>query len=146
MIGPSEKPVTRKYADHSTMEAFAFRFFCDRCGREWRSAPYDFNLGSFAAPKKPAVYQILWSDQHRAAYERAKRDASFAFNRCPICGRSVCDACFYLAKSGVSDLCKDCLKKMVQEAQAVNSRLIAFRPARPSRGRPGGLARASKKE
>jgi hypothetical protein len=64
-----------------------------------------------AAPVDPAVYQMLWSDQHKAAYERMKLDASFEFNRCPLCGRKVCRDCFYLSGSGISDICKDCYGK-----------------------------------
>lgn len=133
MISPIGKPATKKSIDHSTMEAFAFSFFCDRCGKEWRSAPYDFNPGSFAVPIEPAIYQMLWSDQHKAAYERSNRDASFAFNRCPICGRRVCDACFYLAKAGVSDICMDCRKKMAQQVQPANGRTITLHAASHSR-------------
>jgi len=48
---------------------------------------------------------MLWCEQHKAAYERAKLDAAFVFNRCPICGRSVCNGCFHVSETGefVSD-------------------------------------------
>jgi len=106
---PLLAPVTKRRLDHSTMEGFSFSFFCDMCGREWRSAWYDFNPGGFIPPIDPEVYQILWSDQHKAAYERAKLDAAFVFNRCPACGRRVCNECFHLSETGVSDICKDCI-------------------------------------
>lgn len=111
MIIPTSALSTRRHADRSTMEGFSFGFYCDACGREWESARYAFNSGGLAAPMDPAVYQILWNDQHKAAYERARRDASFAFNRCPVCGRWVCKECFYLSETGVSDICKSCLRK-----------------------------------
>ena len=114
MAEPARNPVTKQCANHSTMDSFSFSFFCDMCGKEWRSARYDFNPGDFAAPLDPAVYQLLWNDQHKAAYERAKRDASFMFNRCPLCGRAVCKACFHLAEKGVSDICKECLRNHFQ--------------------------------
>ena len=104
-------PVTRKHADHSTPEDFTFTFFCDRCGSEWRSPRYAFNPGDFAESLDPAVFQMLWNDQHAAAFARANLDAAFAFNRCPVCRRSVCGACFHLSEIGVSDICEDCLKE-----------------------------------
>ncbi len=107
-------PVTKRYADHSTTEGFAVGFFCDLCGSEWRSPWYAFHPEGFAPPIDPAVFQLLWSDQHRAALARAERDASFAFNQCPVCGRKVCGACFYLSETGVSDICVDCLNSSLQ--------------------------------
>ena len=109
MREPTLSPVTKRCLDRSTMEGFAFSFFCDICGGEWRSAWYDFNSREFIPPIDPAVYQILWSDQHNAAYERARLDAAFVFNRCPVCRCSVCNECFHLSETGVSDICKDCL-------------------------------------
>lgn len=111
MNGSMWNPVTKKRADRSTMEEFSFSFFCDMCEKEWRSARFDFNPGDFAAPIEPTIYQMLWNDQHKAAFERANRDACFEFNRCPVCGRRVCRECFYVSKTGVSDICKDCLRE-----------------------------------
>jgi len=109
MMDATWNPVTKRCADHSTMEAFRFSFCCDRCAKEWHSARYDFNPGGFAPPIDPAIYQVLWNEQRKAAYERANRDACFEFNRCPACGRRVCKACFHLSGTGVSDVCKDCI-------------------------------------
>jgi len=111
MIDPSCNPVTQRHADYSSTEMFLFCFFCDLCGKEWKSARYDFNPGSIAKPIDLTVYQMLWNEQHRAAYERANRDASFEFNRCPVCGRRVCKECFHLSETGISDICIDCLKE-----------------------------------
>jgi len=110
-------PVTKRYADHSTPEGYAFSFFCDKCGGERRSAWYAFNPGGFIPPIDPRVFQMLWNDQHKAAYERANREAFFAFNRCPACGRRVCMECFYLSETDMTDICKDCLaeKKDIRE-------------------------------
>ena len=109
MMEPPLNPVTKRRIDRSTMEGFSFSFFCDICAGEWRSAWYDFNLGKFVPPVDPAIYQMLWNDQHKAAYERAKLDAAFSFNRCSACGRGVCNQCFHLSETGVSDICKDCV-------------------------------------
>jgi len=112
MTGLTRDVVTKKRADRSTMDAFSFSFFCDICEVEWRSARYKFNPGDYTALINPEMYRMLWNDQHTAAYERAKRDAGFEFNRCPVCGRGVCNACFHLSGTGVSDICVDCLKKL----------------------------------
>ena len=112
MADSLQNPVTKRYTDHSAMEGFSFSFFCDMCGEEWRSARYDFNPGDFAVPLDPKVFQLLWNGQHKAARERANRDASFLFNHCPVCGRGVCEECFYLAETGASDICKDCLRDL----------------------------------
>jgi len=109
MPDPALDPITKRYADHSTPEGFAFSFFCDKCEKEQPSAWYAFNPGGFAPPIDPRVYQMLWTEQHKAAYERANREAFFTFNRCPKCGRRVCMECFYLAETDMSDICKDCL-------------------------------------
>ena len=109
MMEPPLNPVTKRRLDRSTMEGFSFSFFCDMCGKEWQSAWYGFNPGNLAAPMDPTVFQLLWTEQRKAAAERAKLDAAFVFNRCPVCGRGVCDNCFYLSETGVSDICKDCV-------------------------------------
>jgi len=109
MMNPAEKPVMKRRMDYSTMEGFSFGFFCDMCAKEWRSVFFGFNLGSSAESIDPTLYQMLWNEQHRAAYERASLDASFEFNRCPVCGRRVCKECFYVSGSGISDVCKECL-------------------------------------
>ena len=105
----SGRPARGRIIDHSTMEWFAFSFACDLCGKQWHSERYAFHAGT-PAPMDPTAHQILWNDQHDAACRRASRDASFAFNQCPVCGRRVCKACFYLSASGVSDICTACMR------------------------------------
>jgi len=109
MMDPASRSITQKRADYSTLEGFSFGFFCDVCAKEWRSAVYHLNSGNFAVPIDPTVFQMLWNEQHRAASERANLDASFEFNRCPVCGRWVCKSCFYVSEAGISDICKECL-------------------------------------
>lgn len=111
MIHPMLAPITKKFVDHSTPEAFSFSFYCDQCGKEWRSALYAFNPGGFQWPIDRQVYQMLWNEQHKAAYERANREAIFEFNRCPECGQRVCMECFYQSETDVTDICKDCIAK-----------------------------------
>jgi len=112
MTDPARSPVISSHADRSTMESFAFGFSCGLCGKEWQGARYDFNPGNLVLPIQPAIFQLLWNEQHRAAFDRASLEASFEFNRCPLCGRWVCKACFYLSGSGISDICTDCLSRI----------------------------------
>ena len=115
MTDLTRSPVTRHCADRSAMKEFSFGFFCDLCEKEWQSARYDFNPGNLSEPLDAEVFQLLWNDQRKAAFERANRDASFVFNRCPECGRWVCKECFYLAEAGISDICTDCLCNHTQQ-------------------------------
>ena len=86
------KPITRKYTNVSTEEAFQFVFYCDRCGKEWQSAPCAFDMKGF---EHDNIRAMLWDKQHEDAYEHANREAGERFIRCPVCGCRVCDDCFY---------------------------------------------------
>jgi len=87
--------VTRMYKDISTPEAFAFIFYCDRCGRGWSSDIYTFNIRGFEPPVDETIKLMLWNEQHEKAYERANCEAGARFNRCPHCGCRICDDCLY---------------------------------------------------
>ncbi len=98
--------VTRKYRDLSTTESFAFAFYCDRCGKEWRSEIYDFNMDEYAKPVDERIRAMVWNEQHDEAYARANLDAQGQFLRCNKCGRRVCGACC----AEMIGLCQDCDK------------------------------------
>jgi hypothetical protein len=100
--------ITKKFTDLSTADSFAFCFYCDDCGREWRSATLAFSAEGFAQPMDAGVRSMLWNAQHEAAYERANREALFFFNRCPRCGRRVCDECFCASETEHTDVCAQC--------------------------------------
>ncbi len=99
-------PVTQKYKDFSTPEHFAFAFYCDRCGEEWRSDIYSFNPEGFEPPVEEKIRIMLWSQQHEAAYERSNREAGAFFNRCPVCSCRVCDNCVFEARGDEPCDCK----------------------------------------
>jgi len=101
-------PLTRKSVDRSTTENFAFSFFCDRCGKEWRSETMPFNQGNFTAIEHDEARQLLWASEHKAAFEQANLDARMKFNLCPACGRRVCDDCFCFESELSEKACKDC--------------------------------------
>ncbi|MDR0441810.1 MAG: hypothetical protein LBH44_00210 [Treponema sp.] len=96
-------PLTRKSTDRSGTEQFAFSFFCDRCGKEWRSETLPFNYGYFTAIENDIARQFLWAHEHKAAFEQANLDARFQYNLCPVCGKRVCNDCLCNR-----DVCKDC--------------------------------------
>lgn len=101
-------PVTEKYEDRSTDAFFQFAFFCAECGAVWKSERYPFSLND-SPPKsmgEKKAHEIMWKAEHDAAYERANTGAIFHFNKCPSCGKAVCDRCF----SEFEDVCIQCEK------------------------------------
>jgi uncharacterized protein with PIN domain len=101
-------PLTRKSVDRSTAEQFAFSFFCDRCGKEFQSEILPFNQGTFTAIEHEEARQLLWAQEHKAAFEHANLNANMNFSRCPKCGRRICDECLCLDSRQKTELCKDC--------------------------------------
>ena len=87
-------PLTRKSADRSDLKQFAFSFFCDKCGSEWKSPEKLFNLGGFSAVDHEVTRQLIWEQEHRAAFEQANLEAHLHFNFCSESGIWVCDDCF----------------------------------------------------
>jgi hypothetical protein len=101
-------PFTKNCIDCSADGSFSFVFHCDRCGGEWRSTPVPFSKGGFTGVEDDETLKLLWSDEHRIAFERANLEAMFHFNHCDSCGRWVCDACFYTLGNEYTDICIDC--------------------------------------
>lgn len=103
-------PLTKKMTDRSTADEFCFSFYCDICKKEWRSKPLPFS-GSLDAPlgNHDRVRDLIWIAEHNAAYERANHEAMHEHNHCPSCGKWVCDSCFYVKNTYITDICVDCL-------------------------------------
>ena len=104
-------PVTRQYKDLATANSFAFAFYCDRCGKEWRSDVYALNLDGFEPPVDDKVLSMIWNQQHEEAYERANREAGAIFIRCAGCGCRICDDCYFAAEADMRRVCADCGNK-----------------------------------
>jgi len=101
------RPLTRKSTDHSNTEKFSFSFFCDKCGKEWVSQTISFMEGGFTAIEHEEARQLMWAQEHRAAFEQANLEVHLQFNHCPECGKWVCDECFFsLGNSG--NVCNEC--------------------------------------
>ena len=81
--------------DCSTLEEFRFLVRCGECGRTWRSTPVRFSKA-----------RALYAREREAARERAAAEVPEIFNRCPVCGRLVCDRCFLICED--LDMCTAC--------------------------------------
>ena len=103
-------PLTKKTVDHSNKECYAFSFYCDRCGKVWRSEETSFEAANNFEIESSEACSLLWAQERRIAFERANLEAQFHFNHCPDCGRWVCDDCFRPLGSEKCDLCCDCEK------------------------------------
>lgn len=116
--------LTKRYTDRSTAKKFVFSFYCDKCGREWRSTPQAFDLDGLAPPIDLQVFRMLWNDRHKAAYEQANLEAIRAFNRCPACGLRVCMECFYESEADGADICRDCLAEQNESTRKRRNRVF----------------------
>jgi len=104
-------PLTKRTTDHSDQKGFSFSFFCDRCGKEWVSRRVPFTQDGFTGVDHEKTRQLLWEQEHRAAFEKANLEAHFHFNNCPKCGRWICDDCFCVWGKKSDELCIDCGEK-----------------------------------
>lgn len=102
------KTLTKLTVDHSTGNGFSFSFFCDICGKEWTSPVKPFSGGSCSIVENEEAMNLLWSDEHRTAFNEANLEAHFHFKKCPKCGRWVCDNCFSFEEGKTYYSCKEC--------------------------------------
>ena len=103
------KLLTKQITDHSDTGSFSFSFFCDCCGKEWKSPSVPFETGGMTIEHEEARL-LLWTKEHNTAYEQANLEALLHFNNCPICGKWVCDDCISLEDQR-GEMCKDCNKQ-----------------------------------
>ena len=93
------RPITMKFTDESSDSFYSFTFYCDICEKPYKSPEYDSLTGDNHDPGN-------WGVEHKDAYERANNEVLKQFNRCPTCGRVVCDECFSILDD--MDVCKEC--------------------------------------
>ncbi len=109
------EPVTKKFQDDSNLELFRFTFFCDSCGKAVKAVTYrykpPFKPKLFLSASERRAREILWLGDHSNAYERANKEALIFFNRCPVCGRRVCDDCF----ADEDGICLECKKEKTEK-------------------------------
>lgn len=125
MDTPLLGPITKAFTDRSTSKAFSFGFHCDKCGKEWRSAPQAFVPGAPASVANLRVYRMLWNGQRKAAYEQANLKAIYMFHFCPACGRRMCAECFQRSETDIAELCRDCQAGKDQGVSADIDRRLA---------------------
>ena len=118
-------PVTKKFTNISTEDGFQFVFQCDRCGAGAPSEKYKFSTDHFKPQLRDRARALVWTRQHDEAFERANNEARSDFNICPVCGRRVCDNCFYVSPGLVTDVCLDC--KRLLERPPPRRKLFPFR-------------------
>ena len=100
-------PLTKRTTDHSDKESFSFSFYCDYCGKEWRSPAMPFTGGGLTEIEHEEARQMIWAHEHNIAFERANVEAITHFNLCPQCGKRVCDDCFNFETAN-GQMCKKC--------------------------------------
>lgn len=111
------EPVTKDWEDLSTLEEFAFKFFCDCCHKELTVPKLKFNDGfrrkRRLTPTEEKLRGLVWARDHEAAYERANLFMhQNHVHYCEICGDHICGDCAYVCdelEGGVC--CEKCLKE-----------------------------------
>ena len=94
--------------DCSTLEEFRFLVRCQECGRTWRSSAVRFSKAGIAptTEHRRVILRTLYEREREAAREKAMAEVPAIYNRCPVCGRLVCDRCFLICED--LDMCTAC--------------------------------------
>ena len=101
--------------DESGTESFVFSLNCSECGKNWKSTASRFSKAGVEPQNaaKQTIYQALYQRELQQAREQAVAEAVHHFNRCPLCGRLICNNCFLICED--LDMCRSCAEKL-QEA------------------------------
>ena len=107
--------------DCSTPEVFLFDISCPQCGQTYSSRPVRFSKAgvSPATDGKRVVYGALYEMERQQARDAAAAEAAELFNRCPICGRVVCNRCFLICED--VDMCTACASRLEEQGSPVAS-------------------------
>lgn len=122
---------SRNYHDLSTDTGYQFEFFCDHCGKGFRSgfqgpftgrASHILNatnqifggvLGTMSTVAHPGR-DATWERAHDKAFLEAVEELSSSFIQCPLCQKWVCrENCWNLKKG----LCTDCAPDSGSESE-----------------------------
>ena len=125
--------------DCSTLEEFRFLVRCQECGRTWRSSAVRFSKAGIAptTEHRRVILRTLYEREREAAREKAMAEVPAIYNRCPVCGRLVCDRCFLICED--LDLCIACAK-----ALQVRGDVVAGEVSDPRRAPAESAGRISK--
>lgn len=110
------RPVTKRFADNSTLSRFEFEFYCDCCEKALPPVVIKpqtrFKKKLWLSSDERQARAIIYADDHSKAYERANIEARHELNRCEICGEMVCeDCCVYGVLDNGGICCKRCAEK-----------------------------------
>lgn len=132
----SEKiEIVNNYSDLSTNEGFQFEFYCNRCGKGYRTkfkpsisgkvnGVLDTASGLFGGLLGKASYvsdrinSAAWEKEHDDAFTQAMKDIKEDFTQCPRCQAWVCKDKCWNEKRG---LCKDCSPGLGVEMSAAQA-------------------------
>ena len=105
--------------DDSDERQFRFSLTCVECGAVWKSTPIRFSKAGVPSPTeaKQVVFRALYQREWEQARERAIVEAAHGFNRCPLCGRLVCNHCFLICED--LDMCRICAEDLHERGDPV---------------------------
>ena len=105
----------------STRDVFLFRIACGICGTEYANKPRRFSKSGIVPQTegKKILFDALYEQEFRSAWQMAVLDASEQMNYCPICKRLVCNRCFLICED--LDMCKQCAAVMEETGIPVES-------------------------
>lgn len=131
---------TENYEDLSTDQGYQFRFYCERCDRDYTSqfqphlADTDDllleSVGSLfaeAGDNGQEVQPGAGEPEHDSALQTAATEVREHFHQCPVCGEWVCERCWNDAMM----MCEKCAPTngTVDEEQAQEAQEPADEPA-----------------
>ena len=107
------KQIKLRVVDYSDEKGFRFGFVCDHCGFEWKSERIEFKLNGFSENLDEMDKELLWKEEKKRKLEMLINEAVIEFNKCPECGAWVCDNCFFVDESEITDFCKECVEEHI---------------------------------
>lgn len=111
--------IVRHLCDCSDDRQFCFSLTCAECGGVWTSTPVQFSKGGVppATEAKTIVFRALYQREREWARALAVEEAVHEFNRCPLCGRLVCNRCFLICDD--LDMCRTCAEALHERGDPV---------------------------
>ena len=72
------------------------------------------------------ILRALYEREREAAREKAMAEVPAIYNRCPVCGRLVCDRCFLICED--LDMCVACAGRLQVRGDIVAENVIPQEP------------------
>lgn len=105
--------------DFSGPDEFCFGLRCAECGEVVKTTPVRFSRSGIKpeSEEKRVVYDTLYRIEKATALDRAVTELKAIFNACPVCGRVVCDHCFFVCDD--LDMCAECVSRLKERGEPV---------------------------